>query len=63
MVNFCRRFGPNATKRLFQLTDLLRGNLHKLAVTDAAPVAFSMAKSALAETTLLTHPSPSSRLV
>ena len=62
LVNFYRRFIPNAAERLHSLTDLLRGNPRKLTLTDAARVAFQEIKEYLAQATLLVYPVPSATL-
>ena len=63
MVNFYRRFVPRCAELLLPLTQLLQGNPKTISMTPQASEAFSSAKKALADVTLLTHPSPTAKLV
>ena len=59
MINFYRRFLPKIARTLRPLTDALAGNPRKLTWSPEMQTAFETAKSALASTVPLTHPSPS----
>lgn len=63
MVNFYRRFMPHCAQLLLPLTQLLQGNPKVISMTPEAREAFSSAKKALADVTLLTHPSPTAEIV
>ena len=65
MVNFYRRFVPNAACTLLPLTDCLRGGLPPHSAPSWSPLmsrAFQEVKSALAKAMWLQHPDPSARL-
>ena len=65
MVNFYRRFVPNASCTLLPLTDCLHGGLPPHSALSWLPLmshAFQEAKTALLKATWLQHPDPSARL-
>ena len=65
MVNFYRRFVPNAAHTLLPLTDCLRGGLPSNSALSWSPLmscAFQEAKTALISATWLQHPDPAARL-
>ena len=65
MVNFYRRFVPNASCILLQLTDCLRGGLPPSSALSWSPEmspAFQEAKAALAKATWLQHPDPAAQI-
>ena len=65
MVNFYRRFIPNAAHTLLPLTDCLKGSRPASSPVSWAPAmtrAFLEDKAALIASTLLQHPDPASKL-
>ena len=62
MLNFYRRFLPHCAQQLLPLTQLLQGNPKSITLTPEACHAFSTAKEALADVTLLAHPNPTAPL-
>ena len=65
MVNFYRRFIPNAASTLLPLTDCLRGGLPSSSALSWTPMmtrAFQQAKAALSNATWLQHPDPTARI-
>ena len=62
MVNYYRRFIPNAAAHLFHLFEALKGKPKVLVWTDDCQKSFDATKRALAEATLLHHPRPGSQL-
>lgn len=61
-VAFYHRFIPGAAAIMTPLNDMLRGKATDLLWSDASRTAFREAKKALADATLLFHPSDDSRL-
>jgi RNase H-like domain found in reverse transcriptase/Reverse transcriptase (RNA-dependent DNA polymerase) len=56
LVNFYRRFIPNAARILKPLTDSLAGTLRKLTSSEEMQKAFQLSKQAVADSTQLAHP-------
>ena len=56
MINYYRRFIPNAAQHLFPLFDQLKGKPKTIQWTPDCQTSFQAVKSALASTTLLHHP-------
>ena len=56
MINFYRRFIPNAAGRVLPLTRALRGKPKRLEWTEEMEEAFINTKNTLASSTLLVHP-------
>ena len=62
MVNYYRRFMPNAASHLFHLFEALKGKPKTLVWTPNCQKLFEATKSALAAATLLHHPRPGAPL-
>ena len=65
MVNFYRRFVPNAACILLPLTDCLRGGLPPSSALSWSPemsLAFQEAKATLTKATWLQHPDPAAQI-
>ena len=62
MVNYYRRFIPNAARHLFHLFEALKGKPKTLEWTANCQKSFEATKSALAAATLLHHPRPGAPL-
>ena len=62
MVNYYRRFIPNAAAHLFHLFEALKGKPKVLVWNNERQKSFEATKKALAEATLLHHPRPGAQL-
>ncbi|KHJ43188.1 hypothetical protein D918_06755 [Trichuris suis] len=62
MVNFYRRWIPNAARLQLSLYDLIHKESQNLSWSPAADQAFNAIKEALSNCILLTHPNPQCRL-
>ena len=61
LVNFNRQFIPHCAATVMPITDLLKGGNHSsdsLTWSDSATAAFDNIRQALADATLLVHPTP-----
>jgi len=61
MVNYYHRFIPGLAYKLSPLHELTKGKVKTVIWNDECQLAFDFAKTALAEGTLLIHPSPTAR--